>query len=204
MDRVQKRLEIVKKLLPKNIIKPVYLDVGIGDATITIGIAKYYNAKKVYGATNIVDFNISEVEIIDTSNYIIDLPENSIDLITAFMSLHHLEPKKGLPSILESMRKVAKPGAYFFIRDHDVGNNIRIRRQSSFKNKHQVINYLNEIHKQYGDDPKTITYWDKYDLRQLIESYGFKHIADFNAPIITSKKINNKQMIYHSLFKLNK
>jgi len=235
MNRVKQRIEVMNMLLPPHKVnKPVYLDIGIGDATITLGVAQHYGASKIYGATNIANTKIKGIEIIDTSDYIIRLPNESVDLATAFMSLHHIEPKHGLPLMIDSLRRVCKKGAYFFVRDHDVGNEERIKQQSSFKTKQQVVDYLNSIHIKYGDDPLTITYWDKFDLCRFIERYGFKHLADYNYPLPPSrvrdshsrvrlsgsqvhpsgsqvrpsevrdtfktKKINNKQMIYHSLF----
>jgi ubiquinone/menaquinone biosynthesis C-methylase UbiE len=43
--------------------------------------------------------------------------DNSMDLIVAMMSLHHIEKLK---SMLNEIKRVLKPGGYFFIREHNV------------------------------------------------------------------------------------
>ncbi|UGQ47892.1 FAD-binding protein [Massilia endophytica] len=49
----------------------------------------------------------------------LDLPEQSADLVSCFVGLHHMEPEKLAP-FLESIARVLRPGGYFVVRDHDV------------------------------------------------------------------------------------
>jgi SAM-dependent methyltransferase len=47
------------------------------------------------------------------------LPEQSADLVSCFVGLHHMEPHKLAP-FLASVASIVRPGGYFIVRDHDV------------------------------------------------------------------------------------
>jgi hypothetical protein len=47
------------------------------------------------------------------------LPEQSADLVSCFVGLHHMAPDR-LPAFLASIARVLRPGGWFVVRDHDV------------------------------------------------------------------------------------
>jgi ubiquinone/menaquinone biosynthesis C-methylase UbiE len=47
------------------------------------------------------------------------LPDNTFDLVTCYIGLHHC-PLDKLPAFVASIVRVLKPGATFILRDHDV------------------------------------------------------------------------------------
>jgi FAD/FMN-containing dehydrogenase len=47
------------------------------------------------------------------------IPDGSVDLMTCYIGLHHIEPEH-LPPFLRSLERVLKPGGLFIVRDHDV------------------------------------------------------------------------------------
>ena len=49
----------------------------------------------------------------------LDLPEQSVDLVSCFVGLHHMPPEK-LQPFLQAIARVLRPGGYFVVRDHDV------------------------------------------------------------------------------------
>jgi FAD/FMN-containing dehydrogenase/SAM-dependent methyltransferase len=49
----------------------------------------------------------------------LDLPDQSADLASCFVGLHHMAPDK-LPPFLASIARVLRPGGWFVVRDHDV------------------------------------------------------------------------------------
>ncbi|RDU99871.1 FAD-binding protein [Trinickia dinghuensis] len=49
----------------------------------------------------------------------IALPEQSADLVSCFVGLHHMAPEKLAP-FLDSIARITRPGGYFIVRDHDV------------------------------------------------------------------------------------
>lgn len=48
-----------------------------------------------------------------------DLPDASVDLMTCYIGLHHIEPA-GLKPFIASLARVLRPGGLFIVRDHDV------------------------------------------------------------------------------------
>jgi hypothetical protein len=47
------------------------------------------------------------------------IPDASVDLMTCYIGLHHIEPER-LQPFLRSLARVLKPGGLFIVRDHDV------------------------------------------------------------------------------------
>lgn len=59
-------------------------------------------------------------KFVDIKSYApLDLPEQSCDLISCFVGLHHMEPDKLLP-FLQSVERSLRPNGHFILRDHDV------------------------------------------------------------------------------------
>jgi FAD/FMN-containing dehydrogenase len=49
----------------------------------------------------------------------IDLPAESVELVSCFVGLHHMQPER-LEPFLKSIARVLRPGGHFIVRDHDV------------------------------------------------------------------------------------
>lgn len=49
------------------------------------------------------------------------IPDASVDLMTCYIGLHHIEPDRLAP-FLRSLARVLKPGGLFIVRDHDVND----------------------------------------------------------------------------------
>lgn len=103
-----------------------YLDVGCGSGEITEDVSESLNIKTPYG---------TDVEVQTCPNFIlvqndkINLPDNSVDLITVYVTLHHFSNYDGM---VREMARVSRNNGLLLIREHD-----------SF-NEHQV--YLDMIH----------------------------------------------------------
>ena len=139
-DIEEKLLNKYKNIIPKKIQS--YLDIGSSEGKITAEFGKHlvekYNMPKTsingtdivdpsraYGNTNItlgqsntidnypVNFKLIDVE---TSPNHYDFEDNSQDIITAMMSLHHIPNVK---KSLEDIYRMLKPGGLFIIREHD-------------------------------------------------------------------------------------
>lgn len=48
-----------------------------------------------------------------------ELPDESFDLVTCYIGLHHVSPE-GLPAFVRSIWRILRPGGIFILRDHDV------------------------------------------------------------------------------------
>jgi FAD/FMN-containing dehydrogenase/SAM-dependent methyltransferase len=86
------------------------------------GVKLVHDKAAGYSAVDIVERGqIRKIgTFVDLNSYApLELPENSADLISCYVGLHHMEPEKLLP-FLHSIARALRPGGYFILRDHDV------------------------------------------------------------------------------------
>lgn len=101
----------------KNKIK--LLDIGAGDCSITIELGKLMGFKKAIGLD--IEQGIYD-EYFDECNYqvydgeTIPFADNSFDMITCLMTLHHIEK---LDKVLDEIHRVLKMDGVLLIREHD-------------------------------------------------------------------------------------
>lgn len=183
--RATERVSHILKTLPPDVKIISVADIGAGNAEITDEIAKRLNVSQAYAADiySIDEFIkpspnsiVQYVRIIDEK---LPLQDNSIDLVTAFVVIHHIN----FPAMLNEIRRVLKTEGFLFIREHDVSNDSQVK-------------YLDEIHEKFEENSNTkIHYWSRKDLTNFIVQNGFQKIAD-------SDYIGkNPQSIYHSMYK---
>ena len=191
-SRNSERAKHLLRVLPDTIQIDTLLDLGAGNSQITDYLTKTYivntaYACDVYPEQEFIPPTIdSKIIYREVKNDIIPVDNNSIDLVTAFMSIHHFSnPDK----IIQEIRRILRPGKWLFFREHDV---------TSIRQTHQ----LNRLHNKYGANKghhmlgKT-RYWGRKELQKFLEHNGFRHVASSEY-----EKENNPQAIYHSLFKL--
>ncbi len=101
-----------------------YLDVGCFQGDITISVGEHFNLDK----TQIYGIDIKKY--IETNNFTytvynglcIPYADESFDLITCFMVLHHV-PAENLKTLLGEIYRVLKPEGTFIIKEHDATGN---------------------------------------------------------------------------------
>lgn len=98
------------------------LDIGCGQGYITAYIKELLKCDKA--ACVEVDKSLSNPDIEysylqEDKEYKLPYENSSFDLITAFMSLHHVHD---LDTMISEISRVLKPGGYFFIKEHDCWN----------------------------------------------------------------------------------
>jgi DNA-directed RNA polymerase subunit E'/Rpb7/SAM-dependent methyltransferase len=193
-NRMKDRLSHLQKLYSPTGKVGGMLDVGAGNAEITYVIGDKFNVDNVYAADvyspsefkqPISTSNIKYLQVVDNK---IALPDNSVDLITCFVSIHHFEQ---FDEMMKEIVRVLKPDGSLFIREHDVA-----------PGNQKLISYLDAKHEQYDDHPGgPIFYWSRSDLNnELTQKYGFEHVGDSDYP----KSSKNPQALYHSLYVLKK
>jgi len=104
---------------------------------------------------------------IDTFKCTIALPDNTADLVTCIMSMHHY---RDFDQMLQEITRILKPGGYLFIREHDVPDS----------NK-ELAHFLTEMHEKFEDHrpEEPISFWSRRDLRlELTSKYNLKHVRD--------------------------
>jgi ubiquinone/menaquinone biosynthesis C-methylase UbiE len=104
-----------------------YLDIGCADGNTTAAVGKMFKLSKanIHGA-DVAGWAGREVKISDDITFHpMDDPEKipmetaSVDVVSAFMVLHHIP---NLKSTLSEIRRVLKPGGIFILREHDCPN----------------------------------------------------------------------------------
>ena len=189
-DRATERVSHILKTLPQGTRINSLLDIGAGNAEITDKIAKSLNVTSAmavdqYKASEFVPLSNSIVTYAEVVDTILPVPNNSMDLITAFMSIHHIKDTKKLFS---EICRVLKPGGFLFFREHDVTDEKTAQR-------------LDQVHLAYVQDAKEHSieptyYWDRKKLQDYLTQIGFQKVADSDYDYK-----NNSQNIYHSLYK---
>jgi SAM-dependent methyltransferase len=111
-----------------NRIEPsCYLDIGCFDGGITHSIAKYFKLHKLqthgvdiksYGG----DSGYSNITFSQYDGKILPYSDNSFDLITCLMVLHHV-PEDNLKILMSEINRVMRPGGVVILREHNVSNN---------------------------------------------------------------------------------
>lgn len=122
-ERGENRLKSIQKYINLQFPVSCYLDVGCLDGNITKSIGDHFKLHKlqIHG----VDIkSYSDYENIVFSKYdgcILPYSDNSFDLITCLMVLHHL-PEDNLIVLIKELNRVLKLGGIIILREHDVRN----------------------------------------------------------------------------------
>ena len=169
--RETSRLRDIKPILSKNDNIDVYVDIGASEGDITKVIKNYLNPKEVYAFDIEVEEKKDEgIVYLKNEPDSLDRPTNSCDLVTSFMTLHHMTH---LTSMLREIKRILKPGGKFIIRDHDTTS---IYLSVYFDITHLVYstvvgdeNTPEEFVKEFRTMYKTKEKWI-----EIIKSVGFK------------------------------
>lgn len=115
-NRGETRLSVIKNFLPPVLVGGKYVDFGCGDASITACVAAHYKLPSCIGV-DIVPFPPVRGIIPATSTR--EIESNSIDLVTALMSLHHCGAPSMLEIIVADISRIMRTGGRLIIREHD-------------------------------------------------------------------------------------
>lgn len=206
-SRATNRANLLIRMLPQDFIPETMLDIGVGDGSITSAIQRHYDLPKdkVFG-TDIVtprEEPSFTFNLVDGS----DLPfnDNSFDLITANMVLHHVDDLDGL---LQEIRRVLRPNGYLVISEHDILSNMNsedISGLTSEEWREYVSSFLDIVHLLYEvilSDPQETepqefeesfrrNYLSSEEWKNLLESAGFS----LNQEFINRNNIMNRYIM---------
>ena len=177
-----------------NIDKPLkyYIDIGSGDIVNYDRNCQDLKPRKSK-CVNISDKN--RPGCLNLKNYSLPFSNNSIDLVTCYMSMHHFTD----PHLLfGDIQRVLMPGGYLFIREHDVVNTL----------SDNLIPYLDLMHmmefiRSGIDITDNITsiyrrYWSRSELDSLLAKFGFQAVSSQQY-----LARYNPQRIYHTLYQFD-
>ncbi len=194
-NRGNYRINSIKKYIHNwdKISPTFYLDIGCFQGDITETVGKHFNLNK---------FQIRGIDIkkyVENENYTFteyngkDIPFNdeSFDLITCFMILHHI-PEENLIILLNEIYRVMIPGGILIIREHNAENNDYLLLDTLHEFYDYVLNPLhvwNECHANYHSFS---------DLKKKILNAGFK---SHSLPVLRGNNLENPFNNYIASFR---
>nr|QQV29274.1 SAM dependent methyltransferase [Kaumoebavirus] len=114
----------LRTFLNKTVVEKVdnYLDFGCGDGSITTRLGHLMKAKHIHGVEVDKSAKNSEIDyhyIEPSAPFKLPYPDGHFEVITAFMSLHHVT---NLDDTIAELSRVLSPSGYLFIKEHDCWN----------------------------------------------------------------------------------
>lgn len=184
-ERVKNFFEVVK---PGRKFES-YLDIGCGGMEITHTLAEKLSISKYFG-TDIFDSDMKNYVKSNGMHY--TFADNSFDLITCYVSIHHME---NLAIFFSEINRMLKPDGVLFVREHNA-------------NTHSIYPYLNFVHlvddvfrngelKEFKNF--YATYMSREDLKEILRRIGLIEI-NYGAYEASS----NPQRLYFASFGMSK
>ena len=191
--RAEERTNTILKILDNADYKvpdnAYVLDIGCGDCSIVKNLCSALKTKNCYG-TDVFkqDKPVSGVKYtqVEGDNY--PYEDNTFDIITAFVSLHHIKNLKNI----DSLKRILKPGGILIIREHNCENP-------------QTATYLDIVHGVdevliEGKQPEdfAMSYYAKFFSRAKLEVM----FSDFTQVHVQDEYAGkpNPQKLYYTAF----
>lgn len=150
-ERGNNRINSIQKYINTNFPVSCYLDIGCFDGKITELFGKYFRLNKLQThGVDIKDYNNQNSEFV-FSQYdgkILPYSDNSFDLITCMMVLHHI-PEDNLPKLIQEINRVMKPNGVLILREHDVSTSTSKKQTCLLNLMHDFYDYV------WSDNPIT-------------------------------------------------
>lgn len=184
---------IIKYIDLKDFNPTYYLDLGCFKGEITTAVGKHFNLNKhQINGLDINDYPKND-DINDKMTFTlydgntIPFSDNSFDLITCFMLLHHIPPSK-LDNLIKELSRVMKPGGILLLREHDVHDKEYDMDKNMLDLLHEYYDHvLNTSENEQWHEIETYYHSEKYWSNKLI-SNGFKYHC--NSKIIKNARYN--------------
>ncbi|CAM4752493.1 unnamed protein product [Rotaria magnacalcarata] len=219
----------VKEIINRTSIK-AYFDMICRNGCITADIGEYLqlNKENIFGGT---DYNIQNDRVtvvdVDLSQSTIKLADNRVDLITCFVTLHHVPE---FEKMLAEFVRILRPNGYLIIREHDCKREnklpakylnfvhafmmiARVGEFGSIQRNHSEHNQVKSNHDLLTDSmdwsqqkaniieyTNSIQYRTRTEWQQKLETVGFhlKATLDYD-----QNPKRNPQALYYAVFQLN-
>jgi ubiquinone/menaquinone biosynthesis C-methylase UbiE len=148
-----------------------YLDIGCGIGTITSELRKLIDSKETH-CVEVKPYEHADIKytMIPYDGSKLEYTDGAFDLVTAFMSLHHVVR---VEDIIREVNRVLSVGGIFYIKEHDCWNAIDAMLIDI---EHNIFTYCNEPDNP-DKNPYMAHYKNYWSWFKLIESSGFKLMA---------------------------
>ena len=156
-------------------------------------------------------------------NSIIYLASKSIDLITAFVTFHHISQ---ITDTLKELARILRPGGYLILREHDCKNDHsfsakylnfvhaimmiagvgEFANSSNSTNQHTTGDYIDDTNNWPKQKPtilqytKTIYYRTSDEWKQYLANVGFRFCATLHYGADAS---SNPQKLFYGVYQLD-
>lgn len=165
-ERGANRIKSIEKYVLRNApINPTcYLDIGCFDGSITSAIGQYFHLDKlqIHGV-DIKSYEVStlynEFTFSQYDGCKLPYSDDSFDLITCLMVLHHIS-EENMPILLSEISRVMKPGGVVILREHDVHKDSEKKALDIMHNLYDYVwNDITANDQQWGTNYKNNTEW---------------------------------------------
>jgi ubiquinone/menaquinone biosynthesis C-methylase UbiE len=112
---VAQRMQLIKPFLKESI---TFLEIGPGDCSLTIEVAKHVNKAYAVDVTEKFKENLtppSNFELIISDGSSIPVPDNSVDVVYSHQVMEHLHPEDALEQLFNIHRILVPGGIYICI-----------------------------------------------------------------------------------------
>lgn len=145
-----------------------YLDIGCADGSTTMALSKLIGQNRTITTMCIDPYvRVSDAPIVKYNN----IPNQSIDLITVLMTLHH---HKNLHHTMNQIQRICKKGSIVLVKEHDCRNDIDrdfifVEHMIYMTTRKEVEEYLktHQLHSVYW----WIKLFRKYKFNFITKSY---------------------------------
>jgi ubiquinone/menaquinone biosynthesis C-methylase UbiE len=194
-ERNKERFGHLEKILPQDINVEVLLDIGAGNAELGAYFGKMLDTKQVYALDIYPEKDFVQPSTESTviykqmKDFVVPLPDRSVDMVMMMMFLHHVN-EKGKLKVLKEIQRVLKPGGIVFIREHDVPSGDK-----------KFEKYLDDVHSKFNPNPlehsvEKTYYQSRKELKDMFIKNNFLYLDE------SSYSTKNPQAIYHELYVL--
>lgn len=183
-ERVEKVSQLLRGINRQLGDSPRYLDFGCGDGSITQAMAKTIGAVPM--GTDVIPTPPHIIAV----NPLLAQPSNSIDICTAFVSLHHVVD---IHAALREIARILHPEGVFVIREHDYNGTSEMRAYLEFIHLFGAL----KCGEAFDVDELPPVYRSARQWDELLAQYGFVKLLQQNYDV------GNPQGLYFAVFANN-
>lgn len=176
------KLNMIKNNIKINSSNFKYLDIGCGNGSKTLIFSKLFDlqTKNIYGTdiktwgpySENKNFPFNFKYILDNGK--LDYNNNKFDVITCFLTLHHVE---NLDIILNEIYRILKKGGLLVIIEHDC---INYFNKLIIEIQHTLFGYFYDNNKNIVNHPLYATYYNNLEWQYILSKYNFKLLLTDN------------------------
>jgi len=159
------------------------LDIGCGDGKITTALAELLGVpkEKTFGCDIYKDRDIVEnlnFTLLDDKQKVMKLPfeDNSISIVIAFMSLHHM---RQLPSMISEISRILSQKGVLVIREHDCRDSLDALLWDVVHGFHAMVWKEHKENENFGEEYFAL-YRPRAEWREILKTAGLQCLEPRN------------------------